>query len=501
MLKINFCRLWFLFCVLVAMLILLLGCRCKEQSFTIVNEGGKYGTYGFKDESGNLLGKGIIYDKVEPFSEGFAVVGKDRKWGFINTKGEEVFGGIAYNKAFSFSEGFASIRKNRKEAFIDKNGKLLGDGFIYDDTKFFSEGLAAVRKDGRWGFIDKEGKVLGDGFVYDYVIPFVDSSALVWVKRTEQKNKWQVIDKNGKFIDIEADVKWFIGGYSLAKKGNKYGFINRYDKIIGDGFVYDNVDYMEKDIPWLDCGPRDYVFNEDWKAVVKKDGKWGFVDTLGNFNADSTLNNIPHGKKDFSSKYFNPKTDFWGYRDEIWDIKVAEKDGKYGFVDKNEQPVGDGFIYDRAIILETNENNCSAAHFAIVSKDGKFGFVGRDAKLIGEGIIYDKWRDLSTTQRFIYGKYPFHLPLEKNGKWGFIDQNFRTVGEGFIYDETEGFDREGEFAKVKKGDKWFLMDSSGIVIEETKAPSEFSAYSLMKDKGYAEAIDKVLKNVKKLKED
>ncbi|MDR1812951.1 MAG: WG repeat-containing protein [Candidatus Fibromonas sp.] len=469
------------------MLTLLLGCKGKEQTLTIVNEGGKYGTYGFEDENGDLLGKGIVYDWVEPFSEGFAVVGKNRKWGFINTKGEEVFDGIVYNKALSFSEGFASIRKNRKEAFIDKNGKLLGDGFVYDNADFFSEGLAAVKKDEKWGFIDTAGKVLGDGFVYDHVIQFAGGSALVVVKQSEKspwimkwwvKNKWQVIDKNGKFIDIDADVKWFASGHGLIKKGDKYGIVNKYGKFIDGGFVYDNVDYMEVEIPWPDCGPQGYVFNEDWKAIVKKDGKWGYIDTLGNYTADSMLNNIPHGKKNFDSEHFNPKLDFWGSHDKKWDIKVAEKDGKYGFVDNRDYPVGAGFVYDYAYIPEVSESRCTFASFAFVYKDEKYGFADRNAKLMGEGIVYES-DSLPISRRldFAYGEYPYHLHLKKNGKWGFIDENFRIVGEGFIYDEVERFEKD--LAKVKKDGKWWLIDSSGIVIEETEpSKNRFSKWDL-----------------------
>lgn len=481
------------------MLTLLLGCEGKEQTFTIVNEGGKYGTYGFKDENGDLLGKGIVYDWVEPFSEGFAVVGKNRKWGFINTKGEEVFDGIVYNKAFSFSEGFASIRKNRKEAFIDKNGKLLGDGFVYDNADFFSEGLAAARKYEKWGFIDKAGKVLGDGFVYDAVYQFVGGSALVLVK-----NKWQVIDKNGKFIDIDVGVKWFFSGHALIKKGDKYGIMNKYGKFLGGGFVYDNVDYVASEYVWPDCGPRDYVFNKKWKAIVEKAGKWGYIDTLGNYTADSTLNNIPHGKKDFLSEHFNPELDFWGYRDKEWNIKVEKKDDKYGFVDSSGYPVGAGFVYDYAEIPKVSNNYCDEASFAIVGKDKKYGFADRNAKLMGEGIVYDKPEysfGLSEFLHFVRGNYPFHLPLKKNGKWGFIDENFRVVGEGFIYDDVESFDFKRGLTEVKKDDKWWLMDSSGIVIEETKPPESkrFSAYDLMKNDDYKERIEKVLKQAQDLK--
>jgi hypothetical protein len=180
------------------------------------------------------------------------------------------------------------------------------------------------------------------------------------------------------------------------------------------------------------------------------------------------LNNIPHGKKDFNPK----KMDFDGSRDKEWDIKVAEKDGKYGFVDSSDEPVGEGFAYDYAWIPEVSENHCNEASFAFVRKDDKSGFADRNAKLMGEGIVYDGL-DYSVIY-FVHGESLFHVPLKKNGKWGFIDKNFRVVGEGFIYDEVEGFNREGDLAKVKKDDKWWLMDSSGIVIEEIKSPKKIS---------------------------
>ncbi len=64
-----------------------------------------------------------------------------------------------YDFVQSFHEGFAMVMKDGKCGFIGRTGKVVIP-FIYDDAISFSEGLAAVKKEGKWGFIDKSGNLL-----------------------------------------------------------------------------------------------------------------------------------------------------------------------------------------------------------------------------------------------------------------------------------------------------------------------------------------------------
>ena len=62
------------------------------------------------------------YDRIRPYSEGFAAVEKNGRWGFIDRKGRE------------------TVRPQ------------------YQDVLAYGESRAAVKRDGRWGFIDTTGK-------------------------------------------------------------------------------------------------------------------------------------------------------------------------------------------------------------------------------------------------------------------------------------------------------------------------------------------------------
>ena len=91
------------------------------------------------------------YAEVEDFSEGFARVclptkgakySWDKVYGFIDKNGEVVVP-INYDYAESFSEGLAVVKKNKKYGFINTKGDYE-IGANYDDAESFSEGLAFV---------------------------------------------------------------------------------------------------------------------------------------------------------------------------------------------------------------------------------------------------------------------------------------------------------------------------------------------------------------------
>ena len=62
-----------------------------------------------------------------------------------------------YDDVDNFSEGLAVVKLGGMWSFIDKTGREVVP-FKYDAVYHFSEGLAAVKLDGKFGFIDKAGK-------------------------------------------------------------------------------------------------------------------------------------------------------------------------------------------------------------------------------------------------------------------------------------------------------------------------------------------------------
>lgn len=193
----------------------------------------------------------FTYDKAEDFSEGLALVGKEYQYiqkgilgfpdstatgykiGFINHSGKVVVP-LIYDDAKNFSEGLAVVIKDRKYGFVDKTGKIVVP-IIYDNAESFSEGLAAVSKNGKSGFINTQGKVVIP-LRYDTVGEFKEGFAMIG-----QGEKEGLINKQGKII-VQPTYD-YVGNFSegLAvvyqvvnqnSGKSKYGFINQSGKLI-----------------------------------------------------------------------------------------------------------------------------------------------------------------------------------------------------------------------------------------------------------------------------
>ena len=69
---------------------------------------------------------------------------QNEKWGFINAKGEVVIK-PQFDKVQPFSEGLALIKVDLKNGFIDATGKFVIEPQYYNAFSF-SEGVAAVSR-------------------------------------------------------------------------------------------------------------------------------------------------------------------------------------------------------------------------------------------------------------------------------------------------------------------------------------------------------------------
>lgn len=199
---------------------------------------------------------GIVNNDLAPVSNTLYIysdpgsIGKfNNRYYYINTEGERAFGNDEYAEAKSFYNGHAvaaiadSIDDTffeRKYGLINAKGETLID-FIYENAQeFCTEDLLAVKQDGQWGFVNTEGKVIVD-FEYDYAYLYLEGFAAV----KEGYNEWRFIDKNGKKSDFP--------------------------------YVFEHINYG---------------FSEGL-AAVKYDGKWGYIDTSGEFIIEPQYNTAP----------------------------------------------------------------------------------------------------------------------------------------------------------------------------------------------------------------
>jgi len=266
------------------------------------------GRYGFIDRSGEVAIPCTLEERPGDFSEGLALVKsyenhKDRV-GFINKQGELVIpyiGEESYGGAFG--GGLAPIQVKKDEIyFIDKNGntaipskpyRCLGykDGYFYvrdeqsraygvidtkgniviptkyGTVKELSEGLFAVEKEGyKWGYVNLQGQAPFSN-LFDEAQPFSEDFAAVQIEK-----KWGYINKQGVLVipNKFKEAYDFHKGLAFVKSDEGYSVIDKQGNVVSK---LPNYEYFRGN------------FSEGL-AVIKQNGKWGYVDVYGN----STLN-------------------------------------------------------------------------------------------------------------------------------------------------------------------------------------------------------------------
>lgn len=174
-----------------------------------------------------------------PFNSGlmkYRVPGKDL-YGFLNKKGEIAIP-TQYTSASAFSDGLARVTINGKNGYINTRGEISIPA-IYENASDFINGTASVsladtikgKVNERFFIINKKGEKISEDFDY-----------IGWRDRKEEM-------------------------LILAKRGNKWGFINGIGKIKVP-FIYDNYHRL-----------RAYLSTaSDHFVAICQNGKWGFID-------------------------------------------------------------------------------------------------------------------------------------------------------------------------------------------------------------------------------
>lgn len=188
-----------------------------------------------------------------------------------------------YDKVGCLRDGLAGVIKQSNDeydktnrvGYIDKEGQLIipfefdaivaGEGGESLEFNDFSEGLAAVSKNDKYGFIDTKGKVVIEP-KYEWASNFSSGLAIVSVE-----GLYGAIDKQGKTVipfEYQA-LADFHDGFATAARPpknpvdyeSKYGLINKKNEVVIP-FMYESMGNLSESL-----------------IAVKKDGKWGYVDT------------------------------------------------------------------------------------------------------------------------------------------------------------------------------------------------------------------------------
>ncbi len=410
-----------------------------------------------------------FYDYLGQFYNDLAVVESAGKYSYINKKDATLLAPLQYDKAKDFNSGIAEVEKNGKTAYINTKGKIVLGWF--KAQKYFRkeppQGIIAVKFGRKYGFQTINGRRIIPA-KFDYAQNFSEGLALVKNNPTEM-----YINKSGKLVPISEypknkNIRLDFGyAHSLAPiKYTKWNcsFIDYNGNVVLNLKDFDNA--------------NSFVSG---KAKVFKGDKYNFIDHKGKLIA----------------KWKEPPDNF----------HAAEKNGKFGFVNKNDKlviPYKYSYAYDfkngtAKVKIEENKKHkyelintkgIAKTHkydkiypfrnnIAIVKNNNKYAIIDTSGKEISQW--YDKiypFRE-NYAKVLLKNKYSFinsdgiqinkwfdnagdfslqRAKVELKSKWGFIDTKGKFISKP-IYDNV--WDYKNNMAKVLKKGKYAFIDLYG----------------------------------------
>ena len=339
-----------------------------DQNVLKVQKDGKYGLIDFSEKEITA----INYEEVTAISgiENSFKVKKDGKYGIVDNEGK-----IVVETKYADID---ILGKDNKSGFIvkDDTGKY---GIIdysnnqvletkYDSIeKVYGNDLYAVTENGKQKLVNKEkADILTSGFDSIKQILSSQENAVIFVK----SDKYGVMNLSGEIIiDAQYDeLKESKLGTFVAKKADKYGIINieNQEKL---AFEYTSIVYNEK---------ADIYIAEDNNLNVN----------ILNSNLETKLTGMLielNENKGYLKLRINDEYKYYNFKfEEKQEIDIfpnrtlflSKKDGKYGYVDKEEKVIVD-YTYDDA----TEQNDYG---YVAVKKDGKWGSIDSKGNVVQE---------------------------------------------------------------------------------------------------------------------
>ena len=190
-------------------------------------------------------------------------------------------------------------------------------------------------------------------------------------------------------------------------------------------------------------------------ATVKKDGKYGYINTKGNF----VVNDENGNRIEISGKF----DEAYSFTE---DLAVVKKDGKYGYINTKGEQI---------IECEFDEVGYFIEGLAAVKKDGKWGYIN----IKGEWVIECKFGYAHDFKKGL-------TEVMKDGQWVVIN----TKGNFIVFDEDnnqievikEVSDKSGNvFLLSKSDDKFGLLDANYNVLIKNKLYGEFEVVQRMNE--------------------
>jgi hypothetical protein len=265
--------------------------------------------WGFINKQGKILVQ-PQFDEYHFMDEGMIVVLLDKKIGLVSNQGK-IVAKPQFDQLYSLCRfGLFAVQQNGKWGVINKNGiitaPITGD---YDRIKCFREGqdFAESYKGNISGLINKEGKVVAVP-QFRHIFPF---NKLGTAAIEDDDGKIGFINGGKILIKPQFDMLSGVHNYgelTAVVKDKKIGLVGakgeliaapKFDAINGfhNGLAAAQLNGVKSDNGYLLEGGWGFInekgeavighqfeevkdFKDGW-AAVRKDGKWGYIDTQG----------------------------------------------------------------------------------------------------------------------------------------------------------------------------------------------------------------------------
>ncbi|MGP9669571.1 WG repeat-containing protein, partial [Psychrobacter sp. AOP31-A1-22] len=304
-------------------------------------------TYGFVNNQGEVVIP-LKFDYAEGFVNGVSSVSLNSQWGLIDTTGYLVIPN-QYEHVSGFSDGLARASiydSDSRYGFLNAYNKIVIP-FEYSYAEDFHDGYAIVGRDGKTGVIDKNNNIVVPMKRYDYIF-HTDShepETEDWQFRVGTYNPPRVDILNSKgerVFPIYQITGFFKEGLINVKKDGKWGYVDSDNKTKID-FIYDEA-----------------LQFYDNKALVFKGGKAGFINSKGDVITPIEYDHI--GIFDINNGA---------------EFMSARKGDIYYLIDRQGNEVQtdydkiDSFMVGLAPVMKANPNSPTGEYYGVINDKGE----------------------------------------------------------------------------------------------------------------------------------
>ena len=343
--------------------------KYQKTGFIVCNINEEGYRYGYVDYRGKKI-LDTIYTEIERVTEIeneddiYIIAYKDGQAGLLKNK--KVVLNYEYEEImyYSYNDVFI-VQRNGKQGIADRNGNIKIDT-KYTNMSFGGIYVNVTDENNESKILDLNGNEVTDG----YVAKMPTQGGMHYIVYDEE-GIYKIIDNNGNIvIDKQyTNIEEIGNNYYIVANNRNNGIIDlsgkslvelKYNSIV----KIDNTELLQANISETSTVS---LINKNMEVVV----------TMDDANID-----IEDGYIRLYSENENKYFDYTGKElkaEEVFpnnNIYASEKDGKWGFVDKNGNTVIEN-KYD--MVTELNEYG-----FAGIKEDGKWGIVNSEGKIIQE---------------------------------------------------------------------------------------------------------------------